>query len=106
MTGRWPDTAVHCHVWAVDDMSRHLRYLARRHRDHTEGIPHASAVHPGNEEDQTRGFSGRGGVSEYYLQTISGGLDYQNSNIKKVGGINLKQICKINILAHDTGAEK
>ena len=31
--------------------------------------------------------------------------DYQNSNIKKVGGINLKQICKINILAHDTGAE-
>ena len=40
-----------------------------------------------------------------YLQSISGGIDYQNSNIKKVGGINLKQICKINILAHDTGAE-
>ena len=32
--------------------------------------------------------------------------DYQNSNIKKVGGTILKQICKINILAHDTGAEK
>ena len=31
--------------------------------------------------------------------------DYQNSNIKKVGGMILKQICKINILAHDTGAE-
>ena len=45
-------------------------------------------------------------VSPEYLQTISGGIDYQNSNIKKVGGINLKQICKINILAHDTGAEK
>ena len=47
-----------------------------------------------------------------YLQTISRvspddlqNNDYQNSNIKKVGGINLKQICKINILAHDTGAE-
>ena len=44
-------------------------------------------------------------LSPEYLQTISGGIDYQNSNIKKVGGINLKQICKINILAHDTGAE-
>ena len=40
-----------------------------------------------------------------YLQTISGGIDYQNSNIKKVGGTILKQICKINILAHDAGAE-
>ena len=40
-----------------------------------------------------------------YLQSISGGIDYQNSNIKKVGGTILKQICKINILAHDTGAE-
>ena len=45
-------------------------------------------------------------LSPDYLQSISGGIDYQNSNIKKVGGINLKQICKINILAHDTGAEK
>ena len=44
-------------------------------------------------------------LSQHYLQSISGGIDYQNSNIKKVGGINLKQICKINILAHDTGAE-
>ena len=41
-------------------------------------------------------------LSPDYLQNN----DYQNSNIKKVGGINLKQICKINILAHDTGAEK
>ena len=40
-------------------------------------------------------------LSPEYLQNN----DYQNSNIKKVGGINLKQICKINILAHDTGAE-
>ena len=44
-------------------------------------------------------------LSPDYLQTISGGIDYQNSNIKKVGGTILKQICKINILAHDTGAE-
>ena len=51
-------------------------------------------------------------LSQHYLQTISRvspeylqNNDYQNSNIKKVGGINLKQICKINILAHDTGAE-
>ena len=44
-------------------------------------------------------------LSQHYLQTISGGIDYQNSNIKKVGGTILKQICKINILAHDTGAE-
>ena len=44
-------------------------------------------------------------LSPEYLQTISGGIDYQNSNIKKVGGMILKQICKINILAHDTGAE-
>ena len=44
-------------------------------------------------------------VSPDYLQSISGGIDYQNSNIKKVGGTNLKQICKINILAHGTGAE-
>ena len=44
-------------------------------------------------------------LSPEYLQTISGGIDYQNSNIKKVGGTILKQICWINILAHDTGAE-
>ena len=44
-------------------------------------------------------------LSPDYLQSISGGIDYQNSNIKKVSGINLKQICKINILAHGTGAE-
>ena len=40
-------------------------------------------------------------LSPEYLQNN----DYQNSNIKKVGGMILKQICKINILAHDTGAE-
>ena len=44
-------------------------------------------------------------VSPEYLNIISGGIDYQNSNIKKVGGRILKQICKINILAHGTGAE-
>ena len=40
-------------------------------------------------------------LSPEYLQNN----DYQNSNIKKVGGMILKQICKINILAHGTGAE-
>ena len=44
-------------------------------------------------------------VSQHYLQTISGGIDYQNSNIKKVGGRILKHIFWINILAHSTGAE-
>ena len=40
-------------------------------------------------------------VSPEYLQNN----DYQNSNIKKVGDPILKHICKINILAHGTGAE-
>ena len=40
-------------------------------------------------------------LSQHYLQNN----DYQNSNIKKVGDPILKQICKINILAHVTGAE-
>ena len=31
-------------------------------------------------------------LSQHYLQTISGGIDYQNSNIKKVGGRILKHI--------------
>ena len=44
-------------------------------------------------------------LSPDYLNIISGGIDYQNSNIKKVVGRILKQICKINILAHGTGAE-
>ena len=50
-------------------------------------------------------------LSPDYLQSISRlslddlqNNDYQNSNIKKVGGMILKQICKINILAHSTGA--
>ena len=31
-------------------------------------------------------------LSQHYLQTSSGGIDYQNSNIKKVGGTILKHI--------------
>ena len=45
-------------------------------------------------------------VSPEYLNISSGGIDYQNSNVKKVGGRILKHIFWSNILAHSTGAEK